>query len=119
MEEKIEKTKVCAIFEPTYNSIMKLPSADLQLSMFINLCEFAFNNVEPKFGDAKFKDIDIAPFLYALWGQFKVAFDQSKKRARINSLNGKKGGRPSKKANENCEQEEKRCVENVEDDEIF
>lgn len=86
-----EKTKVCSIFEPTYRSIMAIPGDDLRLKMFISLCDYAFDEIEPEFGDS-----DMDRMMSALWCQFKVVFVQAKRRARINAINGKKGGRPRK-----------------------
>lgn len=86
-----EKTKVCSIFEPTYRSIMTLPSEDMRLRMFVSLCDYAFDRIEPQFGSEIEERI-----LAALWEQFRLVFVQAEKRARINSLNGAKGGRPRK-----------------------
>lgn len=86
-----EKTKVCSIFEPTYRSIMTLPSDDMRLRMFVSLCDYAFDRIEPKFGSENEERI-----LAALWEQFRLVFIQAEKRARINSINGAKGGRPRK-----------------------
>ena len=88
--EKIEKTKVCSIFEPTYRSIMTLPE-EMRLRMFVALCDYAFDEIEPVFGDEPTERI-----LAALWEQFRVVFTQAKKRAKINAINGAKGGRPKK-----------------------
>lgn len=88
--EKIEKTKVCSIFEPTYRSIITLPE-EMRLRMFVALCDYAFDDVEPVFGEDPIERI-----LAALWEQFRVVFTQAKKRAKINSMNGAKGGRPKK-----------------------
>jgi hypothetical protein len=88
--EKIEKTKVCSIFEPTYRSIITLPE-EMRLRMFVALCAYAFDEIEPVFGDEPTERI-----LAALWEQFRVVFTQAKKRAKINSMNGAKGGRPKK-----------------------
>ena len=88
--EKIEKTKVCSIFEPTYRSIITLPE-EMRLRMFVALCDYAFDDVEPVFGAEPIERI-----LAALWEQFRVVFTQSKKRAKINAINGAKGGRPKK-----------------------
>lgn len=95
MEENIEKTKVCTIFEPTFRSIMLLPENETQLKMFVSLCEYAFDVKEPEFGD---KPED--KMLEALWTQFKVVFVQAKKRAKRNAINGRKGGRPRMIPNE-------------------
>lgn len=89
--ENLAKTKVCSIFEPTYRSIMTLPTEDMQLRMFISLCDFSFDEKEPQFGSSNEERL-----LAALWEQFRIVFVQAKKRARINALNGAKGGRPSK-----------------------
>jgi len=99
-EIKNEKTKVCSIFEPTYRSIMKLPNEEMKLRMFLILCDYAFDEIEPKFGESMEEC-----FLSALWEQFKVVFVQAKKRARRNSINGAKGGRPRKKAEFESEEE--------------
>ena len=88
--EKIEKTKVCSIFEPTYRSILKLPE-EMRLRMFVALCDYAFDSIEPQVRDSSEERI-----LAALWEQFRVVFTQAKKRAKINSMNGAKGGRPKK-----------------------
>lgn len=92
----IEKTKVCSIFEPTYRSIMTLPSDDMRLRMFVSLCDYAFDRIEPKFGSEIEERI-----LAALWEQFRLVFVQAEKRARINSINGAKGGRPRKATKSN------------------
>ena len=70
---------------------MTLPSEKMQLRMFINLCNYAFDEKEPEFGPESEEKM-----LAALWEQFRVVFIQAKKRARINSINGTKGGRPKK-----------------------
>lgn len=88
--EKIEKTKVCSIFEPTYRSIITLPE-EMRLRMFVALCDYAFDEIEPVFGAEPIERI-----LAALWEQFRVVFTQAKKRAKINAMNGAKGGRPKK-----------------------
>jgi hypothetical protein len=59
--------------------------------MFVALCDYAFDEIEPVFGDEPTERI-----LAALWEQFRVVFTQAKKRAKINSMNGAKGGRPKK-----------------------
>ena len=59
--------------------------------MFVALCDYAFDDVEPVFGEDPIERI-----LAALWEQFRVVFTQAKKRAKINSMNGAKGGRPKK-----------------------
>lgn len=91
MATETEKTKVCSIFEPTYRSIMTLPSEELRLRMFIALCDYAFDRIEPEFGVETEERI-----LAALWEQFRLVFVQAEKRARINAMNGAKGGRPKK-----------------------
>ena len=88
--EKIEKTKVCSIFEPTYRSIITLPE-EMRLRMFVALCDYAFDEIEPVFGAEPIERI-----LAALWEQFRVVFTQAKKRAKINAMIGAKGGRPKK-----------------------
>ena len=88
--KKIEKTKVCSIFEPTYRSVMTLPE-EMRLRMFVALCDYAFDEIEPVFGAEPIERI-----LAALWEQFRVVFTQAKKRAKINAMNGAKGGRPKK-----------------------
>lgn len=93
---EIEKTKVCSIFEPTYRSIMTLPTEDMRLRMFVSLCDYAFDRIEPKFGSENEERI-----LAALWEQFRLVFVQAEKRARINSINGAKGGRPRKATKSN------------------
>lgn len=95
MEQEVEKTKVCSIFEPTYRSIMLLPKEETRLRMFVNLCNYAFDEIEPQFGNEPEEKM-----LQALWTQFMVVFTQAKKRAKINAINGRKGGRPRKKPNE-------------------
>lgn len=92
--EKNEKTKVCPVFEPTYKSIMKLPNDAMKLRMFIALCKYAFEEIEPSFGESNEERL-----LSALWEQLRIVFIQAKKRAKTNSINGAKGGRP-RKANE-------------------
>lgn len=89
--DKPEKTKVCAIFEPTYRSIMTLPIDAMKLRMFCALCDYAFDEHEPEFGPETEERI-----LAALWEQFRVVFVQAAKRSKINSINGSKGGRPKK-----------------------
>lgn len=89
--EKPEKTKVCTIFEPTYKSIMTLPSDPMRLRMVKALCDYAFYKIEPEFGPEAEERI-----LAALWEQFRVVFVQAAKRSKINSINGAKGGRPRK-----------------------
>lgn len=89
--EKPEKTKVCAIFEPTYRSIVTLPTDEMKLRMFRALCDYAFDELEPEFGS----EID-ERILAALWEQFRVVFVQAAKRSKINSINVSKGGRPKK-----------------------
>ncbi len=91
MATETEKTKVCSIFEPTYRSIMTLPSEELRLRMFIALCDYAFDKIEPEFGLENEER-----FLAALWEQFRLVFVQAEKRSRINAMNGAKGGRPKK-----------------------
>ena len=93
---EIEKTKVCSIFEPTYRSIMTLPTDDMRLRMFVALCNYAFDEEEPVFGSECEERI-----LAALWEQFRLVFIQAKKRAKINSINGMKGGRPRKATESN------------------
>lgn len=88
---KPEKTKVCAIFEPTYRSIVTLPTDEMKLRMFRALCDYAFDEHEPVFGAETEERI-----LAALWEQFRVVFVQAAKRSKINSINGSKGGRPKK-----------------------
>lgn len=95
MEQEVEKTKVCSIFEPTYRSIMLLPKDETRLRMFVNLCDYAFDEIEPQFGNEPEEKM-----LQALWTQFMVVFTQAKKRTKINAINGRKGGRPRKKPNE-------------------
>ena len=72
-----DKTKVCSIFEPTYKSIMTLPTENMRLRMFVALCDYAFDEIEPEFGTEIEERI-----LAALWEQFRVVFIQAKKRAR-------------------------------------
>ena len=88
-----EKTKVCSIFEPTYRSIMTLPSEDMRLRMFVSLCDYAFDRIEPQFGSEIEERI-----LAALWEQFRLVFIQAEKRARINSINGAKVGAHEKQS---------------------
>jgi len=109
MEKEIgnDKTKVCSIFEPTYRSIMRLPAEDMQLRMFVYLCNYAFDEQEPQFGDTMEECL-----LAALWEQFKIVFIQAKKRAIKNSINGAKGGRPRKQKAFETE------VENVADNDL-
>ena len=59
--------------------------------MFVALCDYAFDEIEPVFGAEPIERI-----LAALWEQFRVVFTQAKKRAKINAMNGAKGGRPKK-----------------------
>ena len=73
---------------------MALPGNELRLRMFVALCDYAFDEIEPEFGDDPMEQL-----LYSLWIQFRLVFIQAKKRAIINSINGRKGGRPTK-ANE-------------------
>lgn len=89
--DKPEKTKVCTIFEPTYRSIATLPTDSMKLRMFLALCNYAFDEHEPEFGSETEERI-----LAALWEQFRLVFVQSAKRAKINAMNGAKGGRPKK-----------------------
>ena len=96
------KTKVCSIFEPTYKSIMTLPTENMRLRMFIALCDYAFDEIEPEFGSENEERI-----LAALWEQFRVVFIQAKRRSKINSINGMKGGRPKKPTESNWFSEEK------------
>ncbi len=106
-----EKTKVCSIFEPTYRSIMTLPSEDMRLRMFVSLCDYAFDRIEPQFGSEIEERI-----LAALWEQFRLVFIQAEKRARINSINGAKGGRPRKATVSNgffCENRKKPTTTNT------
>lgn len=102
MENEItnNKTKVCSIFEPTYRSIMMLPTDEMKLRMFIHLCNYAFDEIEPHFGDTMEEC-----FMASLWEQFRVVFIQAKKRARRNSINGSKGGRPRKNTEYESEEE--------------
>lgn len=89
--DKPEKTKVCTIFEPTFRSIATLPTDSMKLRMFLALCNYAFDEHEPEFGSETEERI-----LAALWEQFRLVFVQSAKRAKINAMNGAKGGRPRK-----------------------
>lgn len=97
-----DKTKVCSIFEPTYKSIMTLPTENMRLRMFVALCDYAFDEIEPEFGTEIEERI-----LAALWEQFRVVFIQAKKRAKTNSINGMKGGRPKKAKESNWFSDEK------------
>lgn len=84
---KSDKTKVCPIFEPTYNSICHLSSDKEKLFFFKALCEYAFHDIEPEWTDE-------SNLYECLWIQFRVAIDQAKKRAAASAKNGEKGGRP-------------------------
>lgn len=99
-QNKNEKTKVCSIFEPTYRSIMKLPTDTMKLRMFLVLCNYAFDEQDPEFGDTMEECL-----LAALWEQFRIVFIQAKKRAKRNSINGAKGGRPHKNADFDTEED--------------
>lgn len=87
----MEKTKVCSIFEPTFHSIMLLPSDNEKLQTFINMCNYAYYGIEPEFPDTQ-----IGAYQRSLWNQLKMVTDRAQKRSYQNSMNGSKGGRPKK-----------------------
>lgn len=87
----MERTKVCSIFEPSFHSIMLLPSDEEKLQTFIDMCNYAYYGTEPEYPDTQ-----IGAYQKSLWNQLKMVTDRSQKRSYQNSINGKKGGRAKK-----------------------